>query len=50
MASKGYRPYKTGKHSRSAMDRRKEVYAQIRKENEQAVEIGGFDKLKDLMG
>ncbi|MCR5674556.1 MAG: carbon storage regulator CsrA [Lachnospiraceae bacterium] len=29
---------------------RKEVYAQIQKENAQAVEISGLDKLKDFMG
>lgn len=29
---------------------RKEVYAQIQKENAQAVELGGLEQLKDLMG
>ncbi|MBR4530158.1 MAG: carbon storage regulator CsrA [Lachnospiraceae bacterium] len=29
---------------------RKEVYAQIQKENEQAVEISGLDQFKKMMG
>ena len=29
---------------------RKEVYAQIRKENEQSVDVGALEQLKNLMG